>query len=237
MWVKKSVGIILISEDCTKILLVQKRFTNAFSMFVRNKYEDIAVETLFREMTLHEKLLLKSMNFDAIWYHLNLNDNKTDYYYQCLLKFNAFISDGGTRLSKIINNTPNSNNLKWEPPKGRKELNESNCECAIRELKEETGIDSDQYKFSVYMKNNKYITSNISNKIKYIVIYYTAKANVMNDPIFDNNNLNQTVEIMDTKWINIDNLNNYNIDIPLKDYIINTAIRQKKLKKHLISMF
>ena len=126
-------------------------------------------------MTLHEKMILRSMNFDSIWYHLNLNGTKTDYYYTCLLKYNNFISDGGVRLNNLINKSTNHNELKWEPPKGRKETTESNCECAIRELQEETGIEKDKYKFSVYLKNNKFISSNISSKIKYVVIYYTAR--------------------------------------------------------------
>ena len=34
----------------------------------------------------------------------------------------------------------------WEFPKGRRILNESNKSCAIRELKEETNIKSDDFK-------------------------------------------------------------------------------------------
>ena len=231
MWVKKSVGIILISEDCNKVLLVQKRFTSAFSRFIRNKYEEHELKEIFNEMTLHEKLMLRSMNFDAIWYHLNLNDTKNDYYYLCLVKFNNFISDGGKKLFNLIDNSSNHNDLKWEPPKGRKESNESNCECAIRELKEETGIDKNSYKFSVYLKNNKYITSNISSKVKYIKIYYTARAYEHQTPTFDIKNIQQVIEIMDARWIDLNSLNNYNIEESLKNYIINIANKHKGLKK------
>ena len=235
MWVKKSVGIILLTEDYSKVLLVQKRVSYAFAEFVRGKYDNIRIPSLFNNMTLPEKLILKSNDFNLIWYYLNLTQEKTDFYFKCLLKFNNFINDGGKQLKNYINNSQNNNDLLWEPPKGRKGVDEGNCECAMRELEEETGIDSSKYKFFVYIKNNKYISTNIGHKTKYIAIYYTAKSKNEEIPKFNNNNDEQIIEIIDSKWIPVDKLHGYHMDNELKQYIISLATRLKKTKRNIIT--
>ena len=58
-------------------------------------------------------------------------------------KAGVFIVD--TALNKVL--LIQSNGNMWGPPKGTAHIGESNCQCAIREVKEETGLTISSNKF------------------------------------------------------------------------------------------
>lgn len=228
MWVKKSIGIILFSENYSKVLLVKKRVTIAFAEFVRGRYEMDTVSSLFNKMTVHEKLILRSMKFDYIWYHLNLSYIKDEFYHRCLTKFNKFIADGGKLIHHLLRISTHKHDTYWEPPKGRKNPDESNIECAIREFNEETNIHYSSYKFICNVRNNKYITRADAHKTKYVVVYYTAKlTRPINQLIHRLGGKAEYVETIDTGWININKLDTLDMDNGLRQYIVSIATRLK----------
>ena len=219
--VKKSYGIILCKKNITgklETLLVHKRYTYAYSMFVHGKYikpniwpksSMQFIINLLSQMTLEELLDIWSLDFKQIWYRIWLNTNyDTELYKRKYTKFYmSFLKhDNGDYLRCIIQQIRNYNFLNWEVPKGRlKNLQETNLSCAIREVKEETGLNKIDY---TILPNARRYINYISLGTRYICTYYIAIINpnirYYNNTIFKN--ISQLTEISETKWFDIDKL-------------------------------
>ena len=231
MLTKTSIGIILIKEGSLnsppEVLLVHKRYTYAFNEFVNGNYiylhnDDskfflkkrniiMSVESLLEQMTTDELLDIMSLNFEQLWYRLCLDVKKEDPYY--IKKYNKFNSefleyDGGKKLINMIKNVKIRGALLWEVPKGRKLNNkETDLECAIREVEEETGINKDYYKI---LPNIKKKVSYVSNGIKYVFIYFIAIGNIkllrnrLSSKIYQTQLLSNDIrEISEIGWFNL----------------------------------
>jgi len=231
MITKTSIGIIIIKSGYLNIqpevLLVHKRYTYAFSEFVngnyiylhnndskfflKKKYTIMSVEALLEQMTTNELLDILSLNFEQIWYRFCLNVKKDDPHY--LKKYNKFKTefldfDGGKKLVNMIKNVKTRGNLIWEVPKGRKNNNkESDLECAIREVTEETGIKKEYYNIIPGVKKK---VSYISNNIKYVFIYFIGIANIkllrnrLGSKIYHTQALSNDIgEVSEIGWFNL----------------------------------
>jgi 8-oxo-dGTP pyrophosphatase MutT (NUDIX family) len=235
MLTKTSIGIILVKPGSIKfppeVLLVHKRHTyvfndfvngnyiylhhNANNFFLKKKYTIMSVETLLEQMTTDELLDILSLNFEQMWYRIHLSVDKTDPIY--IKKYNKFKSeflhfDNGAKLISIINSIRGRGTLLWEVPKGRKLYNikESDLECAMRELEEETGIIKSNYEI---IPNVKKKVSYISNNVKYIFIYFIAFTNAkiiknrnrLNAKIYESQTIgsNDIREVSEIGWFNL----------------------------------
>lgn len=220
--VKKSYGIILCRinniTNKTEVLLVHKRYTYAYSMFIHGKYTkpNIWPKTsmqfiinLLSQMTLEELLDIWSLDFKQMWYRVWLNTNcdielfkrKQTKFYMSFIK-----NDEGANLRSLIQQVRNYNFLNWEVPKGRlKNAQETNISCAIREIKEETGLNKTDY---TILPNVKRYVNYVSLGTRYVCTYYIAIINP-NIRYFNNNlfkNITSLTEIGETKWFDIDKL-------------------------------
>lgn len=210
---KTSIGIIIIKINGTQpeALLVHKRCTYAFNEFIYGNYKSYSkIETILEQMTTEELLDIWSLNFEQMWYRYCLNVNKQDIFYnkKCAKFQSTFMHDGGIKLRKLIENTTIKGNLLWEVPKGRKlNIKETDINCAMREVEEETGIKKNQYNL---IPNAKRKVSFISCGVKYICIYHIALANNLltcEHKILKNlKNLNRIQEVFEIKWYDIHNL-------------------------------
>lgn len=223
---KKSVGIILFSHDYKKVLLVQKRNTYSFLDFITGKYiktNKKQIQKMFNTMTVYEKSIILSANFEYIWYYAFLTHVKTEFYYKCLNKFMSFMNDNGRFFKNLILNSGHVDTALWEAPKGRKTPDESNITCAMRELEEETSYNPNDYNFIFNIHNNKYKNIYIENNIRYNIIYYVAKLSCKSlkngDPNI--NKLVQMNEIINIKWVNVSALDKYTMVPELKTFIKN----------------
>ena len=184
----------------------------------KNNKNYTKIESILEQMTTEELLDVWSLNFDQMWYRYCLF-NKSNYtkkndhiYNKKYAKFQStFMRDDGIRLRKLIENITNRGNLLWEVPKGRKlNAKESDINCAMREIEEETGVKKGQYNF---IPNAKRKVSFISCGVKYVCIYYIALAN---ESLFHINleykllknlkSLNRVQEIFEIKWFDIHQL-------------------------------
>lgn len=220
--VKKSYGIILCKinniTNKLEVLLVHKRYTYAYSMFVHGKYTkpNIWPKTsmqfiinLLSQMTLEELLDIWSLDFKQMWYRIWLNTNcDTDLYKRKCSKFCvSFIkNDNGAYLRSLIQQVRNYNFLHWEVPKGRaKNIQETNLACAIREIKEETGLNKIDY---TIIPNVKRYVNYVSLGTRYVCTYYIAIINpnirYFNTSIL--HSISNLTEISETKWFDIDKL-------------------------------
>lgn len=131
-----------------EILLVKKRYTRAFSQFVRGFYAgNDDVISLFNQMTQDEKLAISSGDFNMIYYKLymvgppNIPKRFMGMYRASKAIYDKRWANNIELLKRLAHGTINREGL-WELPKGRRNGHETNKSCAIREFAEETGIKS-----------------------------------------------------------------------------------------------
>lgn len=219
--VKKSYGIILCKINTAtnkpETLLVHKRYTYAYSMFIHGKYAKpniwprttlSNINNLLNQMTLEELLDIWSLDFKQMWYRIWLNNCNTELYKRKYTKFYVlFIKpDNGENLRKMIQQIRNYSALQWEVPKGRPvDSQEPNIICAIREIKEETGLNKTDY---TILPNVKRHVNYISLGTRYVCTYYIA---VINPSIKYYNNsvlkdMKNVSEISEAKWFDIDKI-------------------------------
>lgn len=246
---RKAGGIILCSyiNGIPKVLLVKKRVTRYYCDFVLGKYsnnDDGYIINLLNNMTVNEKCLLLSEDFNKIWFHVWLknigdgnffNNRMSNLYTHCKKKYERFIYQHGSRLHSYIRNSK-SKPLLWDIPKGKLEPNETYLEGAIREFEEESNIKLNRYQI---IKDKKPIhSSHIFGKNIYINKYYIAKLNpntiVREGVSFSNSS--QRFEIEDTRFFSLHEitylqLNNKGIKKILKKAL---KIFKNKTKKYNI---
>ncbi len=199
---KKSFGIICCkkTDQGYKLLIVNKGTTYAFMEFIHGKYKLNRVMYLLNRMTREEKMLIMSMNFSQMWYHVWLTKTK-DRYVQSLNIFEANWSKRQDELKSAILNSTNGNTI-WEFPKGRKATeDESPINCAVREFIEETGIP--KYGFRVF--DASLGISKTENRITYDTQYFFALANeeLTLSPILGYH----STEICRVNWLSLNEIN------------------------------
>ena len=193
-------------------LMICRKDSLGYVEFIRGKYSLYDREYLtniINEMTIYEKNKLLANDFPTLWNELWGGKNNNQYKNEKITSNDKFDS-----LKKgINNNNGDSYNLEqlihnsetnwkvpeWGFPKGRRNTDEQNIDCAKREFEEETGISKNDFKIieNIYPYDEIFIGSNMkSYKHKYFIAY-------MRNNIYDNTKY-QTSEVSDMKWFSID---------------------------------
>lgn len=186
-------------KDNIKFLLVRRKHSLNYINFIRGQYDENDYDELskiFSLMSNDEINKINSESFDKLWNNLwdktakkkifqkeyNESNNKFEH-----IKNMNYIS----RLKKIgsVYNYP-----EWEFPKGRKNVNETNYDCAIREFEEETGIKKDDYNifYNLDSIHDNFIGT---NGLKYKHIFYLASLKKEGSDIIKSKN-----EIEEIRW-------------------------------------
>ena len=191
-------------------LLVKGRCSYEFLEFVaanKAKKSLHVYKTLLSQMYVHELTCIMSLNFDFMWYHawLGTNKNKDMYLHQKLRFIEYWMEDGGKILISLIKSiTPITKNMRIEFPKGRmKNREETELECACREVKEETGIDSSKY--TIIPELVKVVTF-IQLNVRYIYKYFVGIMKVIEPIKLNFNDILQISEISDIQWMAFDQI-------------------------------
>src|SRR4029078_913826 len=174
-----------------KFLLIQRKDSIGYIDFLRGKYNTKSTKktiqkTLVEEMTHDEKQNILSKPFDTLWDQLWCNHRSRmylNYYENAKTKF--FQID----IYNMLTNTAS----KWTDqeyciPKGRRNNNESNLECAIREFTEETGYRRNEFHI-IHTTNTIEEIFTGSNGITYKHIYFLAEIVTSREPFVDKNNI------------------------------------------------
>jgi 8-oxo-dGTP pyrophosphatase MutT (NUDIX family) len=142
-----------------------------------------------------------------MWYHAWLGTNRNkDMFNQQKQRFTEFwMEDDGKILTSLIRSiTPLTKNMRIEFPKGRmKNKEETELECACREVKEETGIDSSKY--TIVPGLIKVITF-IQQNVRYIYKYFVGIMNIIEPVKLSLGNIVQVSEIADIQWMSFDQI-------------------------------
>ena len=212
-----SLGIILykFEDGIIKYLFIQRKDTLGFVEFMRGKYnlENLDyIKDIFKIMTIHERDKILKHDFDYLWNELWMNFNNKKFHNEYSsskekfykLKAGFKLQDEEYDIEKINNLVPKIyNETEWGFPKGRRNLRESDIDCAKREFEEESGYSLNNYTVVDETLKFQEIFSG-TNNIRYQHTYYLAKS--LNDIKLqiDKNNFNQYSEIRNVKWFTLE---------------------------------
>ena len=151
-----------IQSQSIEYLIIRRKETLGYIDFMRGKYllqgKDYLIN-MFKQMTINEKARLKTETFETLWKDIWGEDicNNNQYKSEKIISKEKYNSLVAGVFSNNINYTLNdlietSNDYEqwaepeWGFPKGRRNYQEKDYECAVREFCEETGYSSDLLK-------------------------------------------------------------------------------------------
>ena len=234
--------------DKIKILMVRRKNSLNYIEFIRGKYDVNNIQHLtkvFGLMTREENLKIASSNFYQLWNELWKETAKSKIYqkefYLSKLKFEELKKNN---FYNILDDSKLSqyNEPEWGFPKGRRNLNEKNLNCAVREFVEETNIDSNYLHILERLNcvTEEYLGTNL---LKYRHIYYLASTN--EEIELNINNENQLEEIGDIKWFTIPEAinkirpyyeNRIQMIHQIYFFLINLVVNMKEINKQVLNI-
>lgn len=168
--------------------IVEVTNSYGFSEFVRGKYDindTCYIQKLFDRMTLSEKRTIQETDFKTLFYSVVPKSTHKQIYFECSIKFhvvkNGFFHEKQGCFFNISlfvrRSTTKYEFAEWYFPKGRKQKNETDLQCAHREFKEETGITLPEYsKIPRYSPCALFAETHIAiNKKTYMTQFYLVK--------------------------------------------------------------
>ena len=219
--------IIAALKDNIKLLMIRRKDTFGFVEILRGQYSISNIELLqrfFDIMTMDEKKRIRTKSFDELWNTFWMIDknsrecNEKKYkrynskeYKNSKIKFMKLKKGIEDRYGNFItidtliqNSKYNFVNPEWGFPKGRKNIKESNIECALREFNEETGVERDDHYIinEIQPIEEKFIGTNM---LEYKHVYYISRYNSDNIVFLNKNSMTQISEISAIEWNNSDN--------------------------------
>lgn len=197
-------------------LMVQRKDSLSYVEFIRGKYSldrKSYIMKLVSNMTDRERHALRTRHFDFLWRNLWQADDCKAYqreYAQAREKFELLTRGYLMKnesdelyyfdMDYVLNNTTsNLDEAEWGFPKGRRNINELDFDCAVREFKEETGIHPKHIRVIHHQKPFEEVFSG-TNRIRYRHIYYLAVSMNNDHRLFNPFNKLQCREIKDVRW-------------------------------------
>jgi 8-oxo-dGTP pyrophosphatase MutT (NUDIX family) len=207
-----------------KYLLVQRKDSLAYVEFIRGKYNlenKTYILKLLSNMTEAERQRLTNCHdFETLWKQLWQVKNCSSHYkefnesrqrFMTLKKGYYLRNTNGVQYlfnldSGLGSTKAGLKETEWGFPKGRRNVNESDIACAMREFHEETGIPSKHIAYLNTVKPFEEVFCG-SNYVRYKHVYFAA--------VLRKNTLpqNETIgysckEIKRTQWFNYDDVMN-----------------------------
>ena len=234
-------------EHGIQYLMIRRKNTFGYIDFIRGKYTQNNLDHLqimFNEMAIEEKNKIKINNFDKLWkmmWGIQNTANPQSNQFKCeelasqkkfeSLKIGTPIGINGeliTLNSLIENSNTKWLETEWEFPKGRRNFQEKDLDCALREFEEETGL---------FKKNIKIIENLLpfeemflgSNHKSYKHKYFLGYTENHND---DLNNYQQS-EVSKLEWKTLDecleSIRPYNLEKKQLIININKVLQEYRL--------
>jgi len=197
-----SIGVIAfrIHDNRLEYLLIRRKDSLGFVDFLRGKYTLQNKEyliNLLNKMTIGEKEFLLKADFNELWNHLwgenvgiqyrseeKTSQEKFNELKKGIYKDNVCLYNLESLIKESNNKYLNYKEPEWGFPKGRRNYQEKDLCCALREFEEETGFDKNQLSIiqNVLPLEEIYTGSNFkSYKHKYFLGYISkntiAKSN------------------------------------------------------------
>ena len=208
-----SVGVIAFKkvEESIRYLMICRKDSLGYVDFMRGKYplhNSEYLKNIINEMTVYEKERLLSEDFDILWKDLwgNLlgvqyrGEEKTSREKMETLKEGVMIKNKLYTLKSLIEDSDTSwQTPEWGFPKGRRNYQEKDLMCAVREFEEETGYNRSSIKVisNIIPYEEIFTGSNYkSYKHKYYLAYTDESVGSLKGY--------QQTEVSDLQWMTYD---------------------------------
>lgn len=226
-----SIGIIAYRKDhdAVRYLFICRKDTFGYVDFIRGKYKlnmKSYIQNIFNEMTIQEKKRIltaatdNSVTFDNMW--SDLWGDKVGIQYRGeekvsrekfeMIKEGVGFGNGSFNIASIVDaSTTAWTSPEWGFPKGRRNYNERDINCALREFEEETGLSSKGLKVLQNLQPYEE-TFTGSNYKSYKHSYFVAEAY----ECIPTNEGHQESEVSAVKWMTfneaMDAIRPYNVE-------------------------
>jgi len=142
------------SEKGLQYLMIRRKDSFGYIDFIRGKYSCYNIEQIQKsvnEMSVEEKARLESQPFERLWRDLWSDTNGIQYRGEEssssknfeTIKSGINYNNSIITLNDIIKQSDtNWKETEWEFPKGRRNTQEKDIDCALREFEEETGYSA-----------------------------------------------------------------------------------------------
>lgn len=198
-------------------IMVQRKDSLCYIEFMRGKYSiknKSYIMKLFTNMTDRERQGIQDREFEDLWkdlwqlkdcniYMREFSDARSKF---SILRTGYFIRNKDDThffdIKYVLENTTSTMpETEWGFPKGRRNINEADVQCALREFQEETVVPSNDV---VIYKSKPYeeIFTGL-NKVRYRHVYFVASlVNGVDtgSSLFNPSNAQQAKEIKDVRW-------------------------------------
>ena len=169
-----------------QFLMIRRKDTFGYIDLIRGKYSPYNnehIQSIINEMSLPEKQQILSESFDQLWKmmwgdssnHQHKNEENASSKKFEIIKNGIIVNDEIINLRNLVENSVTSwEETEWEFPKGRRDYDEKDLDCALREFEEETGIDKNRIQLieNIMPFEETFIGSNHkSYKHKYFLAY------------------------------------------------------------------
>lgn len=149
-----SFGVILFrnTENGLEFLMIRRKDSFGYIDFIRGKYLCYNIHQLQKiidEMSLEEKQRIQDFSFNELWKGMWGESNQgrgeeqiSQKKFECI-KSGILVENQFITLKDIVDKSNTKwIETEWEFPKGRRNFQEKDLECALREFEEETGVSS-----------------------------------------------------------------------------------------------
>jgi 8-oxo-dGTP pyrophosphatase MutT (NUDIX family) len=240
-----SYGIILF-RFCDKriqYLMIRRKDSFGYIDFIRGKYvpnNHEQLRNIFNEMSILEREKILTLDFETLWKTMwGIEDLSNQYKGEEISSQKKFdllknglqmgANNDTVSLETLINESEtNWKETEWEFPKGRRNYQEKDLDCALREFEEETGLSKKEIKIieNVMPFEEVFIGSNHkSYKHKYFLAY--------TEKIEDNLQNYQQTEVSKMDWKTLDECLNsirpYNLEKKQLIININKVLQEYRL--------
>jgi len=237
-----SYGIILFrhSTNGLQFLMIRRKDSFGYIDFIRGKYSPYNIEQLQKsvdEMSVQEKSRILSEPFDKLWKQLWGENSGTQYRSEEIASSKKFelirngvvVEEKFITIKDIITNSKTKwTETEWEFPKGRRNSQEKDLDCAIREFEEETGFSQNDIIIidNLLPFEEMYIGSNHKcYKHKYFLAYMNKSEDSMQNY--------QKTEVSKLEWKNIDecleSIRPYNLEKKVVISNINKLLQEYRI--------
>jgi 8-oxo-dGTP pyrophosphatase MutT (NUDIX family) len=222
--------------------MIRRKDSFGYIDFIRGKYSPYNIDHVQKsvdEMSNHEKERILTEPFDDLWkslWGINTGAQYRSEEHASGKKFDQIRNgvhvdgDGLVTLADLVSaSTTNWPETEWEFPKGRRNFQEKDLDCALREFEEETGIDKTDIVIieNVIPFEEMYVGSNHKcYRHKYFLAF-------MNNDYGQPLNRFQTAEVSKLEWKSIgqclESIRPYNLEKKRVIEKVNEVLQQYRI--------
>ena len=214
--VSSSAAVTGMEQEALQFLLIQRRDSLGFIELIRGRYKATDIDYIRLHLggiTKDEQQRYRDGPFDVLWnsmWGLNHSHLYKNEFETAMAKWELIhkgVTDTNGKLwtvdDLIASAEPPKDTPEWGFPKGRRDAQESDYICAMREMEEETGVKEREVVAiqNIEPLNESFFGSNHVNYChKYFIVWVPPSVNIK----FNSENDHMRREIGDIQWLSLD---------------------------------